>query len=301
MTRGVMLARWRRRGAMGSLLVAVLGLAGGARAAPAAEPVRSQVPTLAQTPVQTQPIIAAPAPSALPGREPRRSGFDFMSPSTQAMQKDDSQNPAMLWVQDGEALWNRAAGRSGKSCAGCHGAASAAMRGVAARYPAYDTTAQRPVNLAGRINLCRTRHQQAETFAAESQELLGIEAYVAFQSRGLPIVAATDPALAPLRERGRKFYQQRIGQLDLACAQCHDENAGKRLGGSVIPQAHPTGYPIYRLEWQGMGSLQRRLRNCLTGVRAESFPFGAQELVELELYLFARAAGMLVETPAVRP
>ncbi|MBP8296516.1 MAG: sulfur oxidation c-type cytochrome SoxA [Burkholderiales bacterium] len=224
-----------------------------------------------------------------------------MSPSTQAMQKDDSQNPAMLWVQDGEALWNRAAGRSGKSCAGCHGAASAAMRGVAARYPAYDTTAQRPVNLAGRINLCRTRHQQAETFAAESQELLGIEAYVAFQSRGLPIVAATDPALAPLRERGRKFYQQRIGQLDLACAQCHDENAGKRLGGSVIPQAHPTGYPIYRLEWQGMGSLQRRLRNCLTGVRAESFPFGAQELVELELYLFARAAGMLVETPAVRP
>jgi sulfur-oxidizing protein SoxA len=33
------------------------------------------------------------------------------------------------------------------------------------------------------------------------------------------------------------------------------------LAGNVIPQAHPTGYPIYRLEWQKMGSLQRRLQS----------------------------------------
>ena len=76
---------------------------------------------------------------------------------------------------------------------------------------------------------------------------------------------------------------------------------GKRLGSSVIPQGHPTGYPIYRLDWQGMGSLQRRLRGCLTGVRAEPFPFGALEVVEIELYLAARAAGLPLETPAVRP
>ena len=61
-----------------------------------------------------------------------------------------------------------------------------------------------------------------------------------------------------------------------------------RAGGSAaapIPQAHPTGYPLYRLEWQGLGSLQRRLRNCMVGVRAEPFPFGAPEYVDLELYL----------------
>ena len=73
------------------------------------------------------------------------------------------------------------------------------------------------------------------------------------------------------------------GQLDLACAQCHDDNAGKRLGGSIIPQAHPTGYPIYRLEWQALGSLQRRLRGCLTGIRAEPFPYGATKLVDLQV------------------
>ena len=105
----------------------------------------------------------------------------------------------------------------------------------------------------------------------------------------------------PFRERGEKLYRQRIGQLDLSCAQCHDERAGGRLAGAVIPQAHPTGYPIYRLEWQGLGSLQRRLRGCIAGVRAEPFAYGAIELTELELYLARRAAGMKIETPAVRP
>ena len=69
----------------------------------------------------------------------------------------------------------------------------------------------------------------------------------------------------------------------------------------MIPQAHPTGYTLYRLEWQGLGSLQRRLRNCLIGMRAEPYDYGAPENVDIELYLMARARGMKVETPAVRP
>ena len=112
---------------------------------------------------------------------------------------------------------------------------------------------------------------------------------------------ATEPRLAPFRERGEALYRQRIGQLDLACAQCHDERAGKRLGSSPIPQGHANGYPVYRLEWQGLGSLQRRLRNCMTGVRAEPHAYGAQALLELELYLAWRDRGMPIETPAVRP
>ncbi|MES2053013.1 MAG: sulfur oxidation c-type cytochrome SoxA, partial [Pseudomonadota bacterium] len=42
-----------------------------------------------------------------PASDPRRSGFEFMGPSTQAMQKDDALNPGMLWVKDGEALWQK--------------------------------------------------------------------------------------------------------------------------------------------------------------------------------------------------
>lgn len=243
--------------------------------------------------------LAVAATDAPP--DPRRSGFDFMTPQLQAMQRDDAANPAMLWVQGGAALWERGAGASGRSCASCHGAAAVSMRGVAARYPAFDAALQRPIDLRQRINQCRVERQQAAPFATENEDQLGIESFVALQSRGLPIAPPRDPRLRPALERGAQLFTQRMGQLDFACAQCHDAHAGQRLAGSTIPQAHPTGYPLYRLEWQGMGSLQRRLRSCMAGVRAEPFAYGAPELVELELYLARRAAGMRVDAPAVRP
>lgn len=239
---------------------------------------------------------AAPPPRV----DTRRSGFEDMGPATQAMQRDDGQNPALLWVQEGEQLWSRAPSASARSCASCHGE-PAAMRGAAARYPAWDAPLARPVDLGTRINLCRERHQQQPAWPAEHADLLSLEAFVAMQSRGMPIAPPDDPRLAPHRARGEALFRQRIGQLELSCAQCHDERAGGRLAASVIPQGHATGYPIYRLEWQGMGSLARRLRGCMTGVRAEPLSAGSVEMAELELYLAARAMGMEVETPAVRP
>jgi sulfur-oxidizing protein SoxA len=131
--------------------------------------------------------------------------------------------------------------------------------------------------------------------------LLSLTALIAYQSRGLPIAPDTTPQVQPHLEMGRQLFMRRMGQLNLSCAQCHDERAGLRLGGSIIPQGHPTGYPIYRIEWQNMGSLQRRLRSCMTGVRAERYDFGSQELLSLELYLMHRAKGMTIESPAVRP
>ena len=246
--------------------------------------------------------LALLAALALPAAaQERRSGFEDMSRESQAMQRDDTANPGMLWVLEGEALWNRPDGPAGQSCASCHGQAETSMRGVAARYPAWDAATAAPIDLAGRILQSRAARQGASPWARESEELLALAAYVAHQSRGLPISPPDDPRLLAARERGRALYSERRGQLDLSCAQCHDGNAGRRLAGSLIPQGHPTGYPLYRLEWQSLGSLQRRLRGCMTGVRAEPFAPGAPEYVEIELYLAQRAAGMAMETPAVRP
>ncbi|GAC1436815.1 MAG: sulfur oxidation c-type cytochrome SoxA [Burkholderiaceae bacterium] len=247
--------------------------------------------------------LASPtaASAAGPAADRRRSGAEFMSDSTQAMQRDDALNPAFLWVKDGQALWQAVPGADAKSCAGCHGEGNRSMQGVAARYPAYNATLQRPVNLAAQINICREQHQHRKPWQAESAELLSLESYIALQSRTMPITPPNDTRLDAYRERGRQRFLQRMGQLDLSCAQCHTERAGLRLGSSTIPQGHPEGYPLYRLEWQGVGSLERRLRNCMSGVRAEGFSYGAVELVELELYLAARARGMSMEAPAVRP
>jgi L-cysteine S-thiosulfotransferase len=243
-------------------------------------------------------VLAACA--ATPARAPQRSGFEDMGASTQALQRDDTANPAMLWVEDGRQLWMRTGGPQSTSCAACHGDV-AAMKGVAVRYPALDETLRRPVNLGTRINLCRQRHQQLPAWPAEHQELLSLEALVGLQSRGLPIAPPRDARLEPFRARGEALFQQRIGQLDLSCAQCHDQRAGGRLGGTLLPQGQANGYPIYRLEWQALGSLGRRIRNCMSGVRAEPLAHGSAEMAELELHLAARAMGMPLETPAVRP
>jgi len=175
------------------------------------------------------------------------------------------------------------------------------MKGVAARYPAWSEGAGWPVDLEQRINLSRQQDQKAQPFAYESKEMLALTAYMGLQSRGEPIGAHDDPRLKPFIDKGRAAFNQRQGQLNLSCGQCHDDNWGKHLAGNTVPQAHPTGYPTYRLEWQSLGSLQRRLRNCMIGLRAEPYAYGAPEYVDMEVYLMWRARGMTLETPAVRP
>jgi sulfur-oxidizing protein SoxA len=231
----------------------------------------------------------------------RKSGYDFMGSETRAMQDDDTVNPAMLWVLDGEALWDRREGAAGKSCADCHGDARTSMKGVAARYPAFEPSLSRPVDLEQRINICRAERQKATPFQLESKDLLSLAAYIGMQSRGMPVESKADERVAPFLQAGREAFNRRQGQINLSCAQCHDDHWGGKLAGAPIPQAHPTGYPLYRLEWQTVGSLQRRLRNCLVGMRTIVYPFGAPEYVDLELYLMWRARGMKIETPAVRP
>ena len=220
--------------------------------------------------------------SAFP--DERRSGYDFMSRETRAMQDDEATNPGTFWVLEGESLF--------EPCVACHSPES--MKRVAARYPARDPKSGRVLNLEQRINACRIDRMKAPAYPYESRELLSLTAYVARQSRGVAIDVEKS-------EAGEKLYRQRVGQINLSCAQCHDERWNGKLAGTPITQGHATGYPLYRLEWQGLGSLQRRLRNCLSGMRAELYPFGAPELVELEQYLMWRARGMPMESPAVRP
>ena len=230
----------------------------------------------------------------------RRSGYDTMSADTKAMQDDDTANPASLWVLEGETLWSTKAA-NGKSCADCHGDAEQSMKGVAARYPAFSPALGRPIDLEARINMCRTDQQKATPLRFESKELVGLTAYLALQSRGMPIEVGKDERLKPFIATGRALFNQRQGQINLSCAQCHDDNWGEKLAGAPIPQGHPNGYPVYRLEWQSLGSLQRRLRNCMFGMRAEPYAYGAPENVDLELYLMSRAQGLKMESPAVRP
>ncbi len=229
----------------------------------------------------------------------RQSSYELMSPENKAMQDDPSLNPAMFWVGDGESLWHQKLGPQNKSCSSCHGNAKKSMRGVAANYPR--VIKDKLQTLEGQINQCRVGTQSAPPLQYESKDLLALTAYIAFQSKGMPITVNENGVNSLYLKKGRQIFNERIGQLNLSCAQCHDDRSGLKLGGSLIPQGHPNAYPIYRLEWQTLGSLQRRLRNCMSGVRAQQFEYGSSEMAQLELFLMWRARGLPMESPGVRP
>lgn len=250
-----------------------------------------------------QPALAATAvaeevPGVVPW--PLKSGLEFASAEVRALQEDDFANPGMPWVERGERLWREPAGNTGLSCASCHGEARASMKGVAARYPRFDPQEGRLLNLEGRINQCRSQRQGASALRHESEGLLALTAYVAHQSRGLPVNVRINGPARKHFDNGHALYNRRIGQRNLSCAHCHDAKWGKRLLGETISQGHPNAYPAYRLEWQTLGSLARRLRSCYSRAGAEAPPYGAPELIDLELYLAWRANGLAVETPGVR-
>ena len=79
---------------------------------------------------------------------------------------------------------------------------------------------------------------------------MSLAAYITYQSRGQPIAPPDDPRLAPFREQGAEIYQRRQGQLNLSCAICHDDNAGKKLAG-VDHSARRIPPAIRSIAWNG--------------------------------------------------
>lgn len=232
--------------------------------------------------------------------EERRSGYTYLSKETRRLQDDDFANPGMLWVEKGQELWRQAAGPAARSCQSCHGEAQDSMRSVATRYPAYSPTVGHVINLEQQINRCRVYRLKAGEFSYESEDLLALTAFISHQAKGLAMHVSVDGPAAGSFARGKEFFYQRRGQLNLSCANCHEQHAGSRLHGETISQGQVNGFPIYRELWQTMGSTHRMFAWCNEAVRAEPYPPGSQEYVDLELFERWRGRGLLVETPAVR-
>jgi sulfur-oxidizing protein SoxA len=229
-------------------------------------------------------------------REDIVSGYEFLTPDTQSLQNDDFANPGFFWVDKGKAIFDLSTPKT-PSCLSCH---EDRLPGIAASYPAIDQASGQLVNLEGRINLCRERHQSSTPLNYESEALLSLTAYVAFQARGSPIAVSVDGSATEHYARGKDYFFTRRGQFNFSCSQCHDENWGMKLRGDTVSQGHPNGFPAYRFEWETFGSLHRRLHDCDMGVRAEPMPSGSQTYIDLELYLAKRAEGLALESPAIR-
>jgi L-cysteine S-thiosulfotransferase len=239
-------------------------------------------------------------PSADHPLNPVRSGWTYRTQETQRLQSDDFENPAMLWVEAGESLWNKVDGEAGKSCASCHNEAATSMKTVGASMPKWSEKLGKPINLEMQINECRTEQMKAEAWKFDTEPLKAMTTFVRHQARGVPVKVQSDGPMQPWWEKGKEIYYTRYGQLNLACASCHEQNNGKYLRADYLSQGHTNGFPTYRLKTTGMVSLHSRFFGCIRDVRATPFERLSDEFLALELYVAWRGTGLPVETPAVR-
>ncbi len=234
------------------------------------------------------PSFAQSPPTPLIAKEAIRSGSGFTSPALRAQQKDDDLNPGMLWVDQGREIFSR-------DCSGCH----TKPEGLAARLPKLASDGS-VVTLEHQINRCQSERVKQPAYATESQPLLGLAAFLAFASRGMSHAVAPDVTQSAAWQRAQSEFTRVQGKLDFNCRSCHDYLYGKRVRNQAISQGHGVGYPAYRVEWQTLGSLNRRLRACFFGMETKVPEASDPILADLELYLAWRAQGLPIEAPAVR-
>jgi sulfur-oxidizing protein SoxA len=231
--------------------------------------------------------------------EKLQSGLHYSGAEVQSLQTDEFANPGNIALDSGTKSWAKTDGKSNKSCQSCHGEL-VKMKGVSIRYPAIDKATGKLFNLEDRIRNCRVKNQKAAEWTFESDELVAMTLAVTSSSRGLPLQAQIDGAAKRHFENGQRLFMTRQGQMNLACTNCHDQHYGQKLYTDPLSQGQANGYPLYRIDWQRVASLERRLRFCYTGVKAETPPWGHSDIRDLSLYLMWRGQGLLVEAPAVR-
>lgn len=227
------------------------------------------------------------------------SGWLFRGVETRAMQADDFDNPGMIFAEKGEDLWNTADGSEGKSCADCHGASSE-MSEVRPVYPKYVEAAGEVRTLEMQVNDCRETRMGAKPWKYDGGDMINMTALLASVSRGLPVNVAIDGPAQPTWEQGKEMYYTRYGQLELACANCHEDNYGKMIRADHLSQGQTNGFPVYRLKNTRLNSVHGRFKGCIRDTRAETFAPGSPEFVALELYVASRGNGLSVEGPSVR-
>jgi sulfur-oxidizing protein SoxA len=240
------------------------------------------------------------AADGLPFKE-IRSGWLYRTPETRALEADSFANPGMIYVERGEEIWNTVDGTAGKSCASCHGDAAETMKGIAAHYPKWDADGERPIDIELRINKCRVENMGAEAYKFDAADQKALTTYIKHQSLGAPVsLDLSEGAMQSWWDKGKELYYRRTGQLNLACASCHEANNGKHIRADHLSQGNVNGFPTYRLKQANVVSLQNRFRGCIRDTRAEYPAAFSDDLMALEVYVTWRGTGLSVETPAVR-
>ncbi len=242
-------------------------------------------------------VTETSAPEHLENLDEIFSGWVFRASETQSLQMDDFDNPGMIFVDKAIDLFAEVDGAEGKSCSSCHEDVSE-FAGLRAQMPrVVDGKLQAMEEI---INNERVNKMGADPWGWNSSEMTAMTALIGLQSRGMPVDVTIDGDAASFWDRGKELYYTRVGQLDMSCANCHEDNYDTMIRADHLSQGQINGFPAYRLKNAKLNSTHGRFSGCMKNIRAKPYKSGSEEFKALELYLASRGQGLSIESPSVR-
>jgi sulfur-oxidizing protein SoxA len=207
--------------------------------------------------------------------------------------------PYEIAIEEGEEIFNTPF-KNGKTFASCFRNGGI---GIKSDYPYFDTKTGKVKTLDLEINECLEKNGE-KPLEYEKGKLASILAYMAFTTRGqiVDIKIPHDQRALDAYEAGKQFFYARRGQLNMACAHCHVDNAGNKIRADILSPAlgHPTHFPVYRSKWGGLGTLDRRFIGCNQQVRAKGFKPQSDEYRNLEYFITYMSNGIPWNGPGAR-
>ncbi len=241
---------------------------------------------------------SAPAPAHMDAIDTVYSGWLYRTDETQALEMDDFDNPSFVFIDVALDMFDQVDGTEGKACSSCHEGPEE-FAGLTATMPRVNADGKLETTTEV-INECRTERMGAEKWKYSGGKMSAMTSLIGLQSRGMKVNVAIDGAVTPFWEKGKELYYTRVGQLDISCAQCHEDNWDVMIRADHLSQGQINGFPTYRLKNAKMNTTHGRFKGCMKNIRAEPYGQGSDEFKALELYVASRGNGLTVETPSVR-
>lgn len=214
---------------------------------------------------------------------------------------DEFENSGMFAVDIGEELYTQQ-GPKGKSCQDCHGKAEKAFGKWATHMPKVEPRLNKVIGVEEFV----TRHARVTTgaeYLAQTENNLGLAVYLRYLANGQPISINTgDMNTRIALRRGEELVNRKIGQLNMACTDCHVTSAGKWIRGQHLASivGMMDHFPTYRTSRGEIWDIRKRFQWCNVSVRANDLPPDAPEYGDIELYLTVKNNGQILSVPGIR-
>jgi L-cysteine S-thiosulfotransferase len=201
-------------------------------------------------------------------------------------------------IETGEALYNKKFA-NGKSFATCFPDPA-----VTNMYPYFDEKKKDVVTLTSAVNDCLRDNGEKE-WDTKKGDIANLQAYLvnATTEAGKKFdIKIQSEAAKKAYENGKEFYYTQRGYLKMSCATCHIQGAGQRVRNEKLSPlvGQITQFPVYRLKWDSLGTIERRLSGCIVDQGQVAPKDESTQMKELIYFMAYISNGMAIDGPDIR-